>query len=127
MSLPIEPGMWVECVDDSPHWGLSEKTLMRGALYCVARVDFRGRLADGSLGVGLCLEGRRHRTASGRLASYRPDRFRPIYRPKQSLIEKLSAPISATEEARLIQSAPTEEIEELLAGIERVSSLKAVA
>lgn len=83
MSAPIGPGDWVECVDAAPR-DYADVRLTLGAIYQVHHV------ADlGPWGLGVWLTDNPSASWSG---GYHADRFRPIYTPKQELIETLKAP-----------------------------------
>jgi hypothetical protein len=95
MSAPIGPGDWVECVDASPHRGALDPStiiaLSLGALYQVREVA--DGFAGGELRHGLLLVGLKNRTnRDGLEFAYDVERFRPIYRPKSSIIEQLKQP-----------------------------------
>ena len=81
--MDIGPGDWVECVDasDSPHHLLS-CPLVLGAMYLV--VELHPEDAAGEVGV---------ETRSIPERIFRASRFRPIYRPKESLIQTLLEPV----------------------------------
>lgn len=77
----IEPGVWVECVDDAPR-GFPSR-VQRGCVYQVNEV-VRG-------GAGITLIG----VDPFPFAGWWINRFRPIWRGPQSLIQDLLQPIPA--------------------------------
>lgn len=90
MSEPIGPGDWVECVSS----GLSSKgdRVEAGRIYRVTAFKSWGArcancgCANGH--TGLVVE-------TDKNGGWCPKRFRPIYRPKASLIQSLLKPIEA--------------------------------
>jgi hypothetical protein len=90
----LGPGDWVECVDNGPRpTGLPAPELTVGSLYQVES------LAELDIGIAVYLVGRPNPRdgafhAGRQISGYALARFRPIYRPKQSIIEQLkqSAP-----------------------------------
>lgn len=88
----IGPGDFVECVDASPSLKTGER-LSVGAIYQVREV-LRGPGMSGRTENGVRLVGqRRCLNRQGVEYAWRADRFRPIYRPKSSLIEQLKRPV----------------------------------
>jgi len=85
----IGPGDWVECVsvDSENDYGLRV-----GAIYQVERVA-TGRTLAGIITTGLLLHGMNYTGWTGARVGYLPERFRPLYRPKADLIERLMQPI----------------------------------
>ena len=89
MAAPIGPGDWVECVDASPCSMYGPPPLTVGALYRVERIrEFEPEVIDGWC---LWLVGVRANSPEG---AFGGGRFRPIYRPKSSIIEQLKQPVS---------------------------------
>lgn len=89
MSAPIGPGDWVECIDVTPRnsngpGNLTWLRLLRvGAIYRVQAVF----TLDGEDGFALAGF---PPPPSPRMRGFRADRFRPIYRPSESLfLERL--------------------------------------
>jgi len=80
MSAPIGPGDWVECVNAESGWTDGDPRLVLGAIYVVEEVAIRRRdPRTGLETVGLYLR---------EVPSHVPwsiTRFRPIYRPSESL------------------------------------------
>jgi hypothetical protein len=94
----IEPGMWVECVDDSPGPRTGLRPLVRGKLYRIRDIStaptigLSGRLELGSVKVeGITLPP----GPNGRELWLSWRRFRPIYRPSTDLIEGLLKAVPA--------------------------------
>jgi hypothetical protein len=83
----IGPGDFVECVDAEPeaHCPFRSIGLSRGHVYRVERV-----LVAHETEVLVLAEVLHPHNEWG---AYRADRFRPIYRPKRSLIEGLKRPV----------------------------------
>jgi hypothetical protein len=98
MTVAIEPGMWVECVDAQARDGLwlPGERLTEGAIYQVDTI-FVNPL--GRMNVTLA-QRPRHPTAlaEGR-RGYNVDRVRPIYRPKEDVIRSLLRPVGEKEPA----------------------------
>lgn len=87
----IGPGDWVECVIGRPHTFHPPATLVVGQLYLV-----RGLHPNGSLYLaGVVLP----KGPKGIEAGWGLPRFRPVYRPKSSLIETLKQPAPELETA----------------------------
>jgi hypothetical protein len=90
MSAPIGPGDWVECVDAAARsFFAPEDVLTVGKLYRVTKTFVN------AFGPALGIEGHPRIDASaywGFEVGYRLHRFRPIYRPKSSIIEQLKQP-----------------------------------
>ena len=86
----IGPGDFVECVDASrkPH-NTHQPKVVEGRVYRVVEVGLAA--AGGRWLPGLLLADAPPARPNG---FYRADRFRPIYRPKSSLIEQLKRPVS---------------------------------
>lgn len=84
----IGPGDFVECVHDS---GSTPGRLTVGALY-VVRAIHSGPFDPPYDGVGFEIEGVPSRSVSG----WADKLFRPIYRPRADLIERLLQPIDET-------------------------------
>lgn len=84
MAAPISPGDWVEYVGSDDPNAISMNLLVRGSVYQVARL-VQARGLDGGLHPALILRG----VSRG---AWTIKAFRPIYRPKQELIEQLKAP-----------------------------------
>lgn len=100
MSEPIGPGEWVECVDAGPDsWGRAVP-LEVGGVYLVASVcmaeDVHGVLGP-CVTLANILDEAELDFARGViwLSAYDVSRFRPIYRPKASLIQSLLQPLPA--------------------------------
>ena len=95
----IGPGDWVECVDNAPRPGhLYKGCLVLGGVYQVHSIIPRHLVTTGE--EALMLVGHVGKNTRGNWDCYTCDRFRPIYRPKQSIINALKQPIShVTEEA----------------------------
>lgn len=92
MSAPIGKGDWVECVDDSPHGFVGGRWLRRSTLYCV-RAVVPGRRLDDTEALGIRLMGVALPAGrNGEECAWVMERFRPVYRPRQSLIDSLKAP-----------------------------------
>lgn len=90
----IGPGDWVECVKSRAAHPVREHFgghLVVGTIYCVKTV-FLGRYADGVQGEGITVRGIVAVNAEGREGGWPLEYFRPIYRPKQSIIEALKQP-----------------------------------
>lgn len=94
MAAPIGPGDWVECVDASlRRVTIASGRLVRGAIYCVAWCAERHATGVGLVqSIGLTDPVMRWYAEDGTEGGYVADRFRPIYRPKQELIQSLKAP-----------------------------------
>lgn len=95
MSEPIGPGDWVECVttDPRPLFGLPQ--VRAGSLYRVVLARDTGNLctmANCNTTMGLSLEIDPPDAGGAHCACV----FRPIYRPRASLIEALKAPVART-------------------------------
>lgn len=96
----IGPGDWVECVggNGSPHaWEVAKgQKPDRGRIYQVDRV---GRAVDrlGQTKPTITLVSPKAWSERGREIGWRVEYFRPIYRPKQSIIEKLKQPAKVSE------------------------------
>jgi hypothetical protein len=94
MSAPIGKGDWVECVDAGPFrlFGLLPTRfpsgLAKGSIYCVRNAWIDRRTPFGGSIWVVTLEGVR----PGKGYAWALSRFRPIYRPRQDLIETLMAP-----------------------------------
>lgn len=87
----LGPGDFVECVNASGRFASDPPSgLLLGALYTVEAVYINDE------GRGLTLVGLR---ASSPFVGYAIDRFRPIYRPKASVIESMLAPAPEMEPA----------------------------
>lgn len=86
MSEPIGPGDWVECV--------RSRSLLVGGLYYVETIDSRERdcPCHGRSPFGLFLRDQPNASGSSGWCGLN---FRPIYRPKSSLIQSLLKPIEA--------------------------------
>jgi hypothetical protein len=88
MSAPIGPGDWVECIAPCEEYGLRA-----GAIYCVEEVAEPA--TDGSCQhcsggcFGVLVSEAWLPVAEGYWCGAR---FRPIYRPKSSIIEQLKQP-----------------------------------
>jgi hypothetical protein len=88
MSEPIGPGDWVECIQS-----YGDPQIRVGSVYCVAEVDDQPCDCGGFGGllpVGVSFD-------DGGYACI--EQFRPIYRPKFDLIERLLEPIKIGEPA----------------------------
>ena len=85
----IGPGDWVECVDAGSPRGKRGPVLVLGKVYCVDGVVHQDYpcLHDGCGHNLLEVAGVNHELPCC------PSRFRPIYRPKADLIERLMQPI----------------------------------
>lgn len=93
----VGPGDWVECVDVAPRpnqpsrYRVALAQLQVGKLYrVVGEAEIRGLIIEGV------------RAAAEPALGWKVERFRPIYRPKQELIETLKAP---PERARVLETA----------------------
>jgi hypothetical protein len=94
MTDAIGPGDFVECVDASPDaWGWFDCPLVVGAIYTVHECATGTLRPDGAKGRGLRLD--RHNPPIPR-GFWGDHRFKPVYRPKQSLIRDLLEPIKET-------------------------------
>lgn len=92
MASAIEPGMWCECVDASPLEANGKRFgpsgLRLGALYLVLAV-VPTPLGWRDYGIPeIVVQGVENPYGGG----FKPDRFRPIYRPSADLIESLKQP-----------------------------------
>lgn len=88
----IGPGDWVECVDAS---GANNGGMFDGGFLVAGRVyqvRALSTLTGGAPGVKLVGQPDIH-LKTGKRGSYSVTRFRPIYRPKADLIERLMQPI----------------------------------
>lgn len=83
----IGPGDFVECVDARPCPIYGPVPLVVGGLYVVSRVEQDTATV---FGWSIFLVGVR---SGGPHGGFGGGRFRPIYRPKQSLIESLKTPV----------------------------------
>jgi len=99
VAAPIGPGDWVECVDASTPPGFTLRAhLAVGRLYLV---EWVGVVPPGFSNPGapaIRLMG--HPSGLNRMGrqtvGWAIARFRPIYRPKQEIIEALKAPVART-------------------------------
>lgn len=89
MAEPIGPGDWVECVNSKQ--AKRGARIDRGDLYCVDTITQGLDIIGGGIIQGLVLTEPKTRSMapSGVMDGWRPEHFRPIYTPKQSLIESL--------------------------------------
>lgn len=100
MAAPIGPGDWVEFVGAPTGYvpvggGPSYKI---GALYLVTEVGRRCRDGAGKVWPSLRVAGKATHDAEGFSRSVPTAAFRPIYRPKSSLIESLKQPAPSVPE-----------------------------
>ena len=85
-----DPGDYVECVDARPHGHYLIAPLQAGQVYIVRSVIAPDEKFPAG---GLRLEGVPMPVSPRNIeAGWAPRRFRPVYRPKASLIESLLAP-----------------------------------
>lgn len=93
MSAPIGPGDWVECVKCSPHGHM--RGLRLGGVYRVCEIIHGPRSCDGcgTNHEGLALDGLFANPGWAICA------FRPIYRPRADLIQRLLSPVPGVRES----------------------------
>lgn len=94
--MDIGVGDYVECVDASQGMISDDCGLVLGAIYQVERLEdaYHGRTLCESCGVHLV-----GMPCASRTAGWDISRFRPVYHPKQSIIEALKAPRARPPEA----------------------------
>lgn len=94
MSAPIGPGDFVECVDASITPGCGPHGLVAGRIYLVLAVEAVPPGFRDAGSPGLLIDGASPTTneCGIPIRLFRPERFRPLYRPSADLIESLKAP-----------------------------------
>lgn len=96
---PIGPGDWVECLGYSlgnRGYDVSGPKPERGRVYQVEAV-VKGALRDGSTEPALRLVGWHQMSERGARVVYHVGGFRPIYRPREALIQQLMQPVREDE------------------------------
>lgn len=98
MTVAIEPGMWVECVDAQARDGLwlPGERLTEGAIYQIETIFVN---PVGRTNVTLAQRPRHPAALAAGRRGYNVDRFRPIYRPDEGLIRSLLRPVREEEPA----------------------------
>jgi hypothetical protein len=102
MADAIGPGDWVECVsgraETAFRTGGGSRPLHVGGMYRIrAMTPVRG--SDNVVRPGCWLmEIRGSRWTNGLECAFRLDGFRPVYRPKQEIIEALKTPVKLSED-----------------------------
>ena len=86
----IGKGDWVECMDASPHLQMGHKSLVSGGIYRVLELHPAGSIRGDRMAYEDAID-----LVGDSLPypfTWSVSRFRPIYRPKSSLIESLKRP-----------------------------------